>query len=111
MTSLKKIKLAAPLVIAAIIPLVAQAAGIESLKFLGNISVPELIGRVIRGFLGLTGTLSLAMFVYGGFIWMTAQGNDDKIKKAKNTIVWATLGIFAVFSAYAGVEYIFTFLG
>jgi hypothetical protein len=44
------------------------------------------------------------MFVYGGLRWMTAGGNAETVIKAKGTIVWATLGLVAIFAAYAIVS-------
>ena len=61
----------------------------------------ELIGRIIRGLLGLTGSLALAVFTYGGFIWMTAAGSPERVRHGKNTITWAALGLVLIFSSYA----------
>lgn len=79
------------------LPLVANA---QSLRPLGSVSLPEIIGRVVSGILGILGSLSLLMFVWGGITWMTAAGNDEKIKKAKNTIVYAVLGLIMAFLSY-----------
>ncbi|MFA6602069.1 MAG: hypothetical protein WCT02_04400, partial [Candidatus Paceibacterota bacterium] len=39
---------------------------------LGDLKDPStLIGKIIGAALGLVGSLALAMFIYGGFIWMT----------------------------------------
>ena len=61
----------------------------------------ELIGRIIRGLLGIVGSLALAVFTYGGFIWMTAAGSPDRVRHGKNTITWAALGLVLIFSSYA----------
>lgn len=72
-----------------------------------NIKTPQqLIGRIINTALGLVGSLALLMFIYGGFMWMTAAGNDDRIKKGKETLTWATLGLIVIFSSYALVSYL-----
>lgn len=60
-----------------------------------------ILGRVIRGFLSIIGSLALLMFVYGGMLWMTSGGASDRIKKGKDIIVWAVLGLGIIFSAYA----------
>jgi hypothetical protein len=64
-------------------------------------SIPELIGNVIRVVLGLVGSVALLMFVYGGMLWLTSGGNPDKIKKAKDTLVWASIGLIIIFASYA----------
>ena len=99
-----------PALIVTALPLAASAATMSSLKFLGKLDIPTLISRVINGLLGLTGTLSFAFFVYRGILWMTSQGNDEKIKKAKGTITWATLGLLVSTLAYSGVKFVLSFL-
>jgi len=69
-------------------------------------SVPELIGRVINGVLGVVGSLALVIFIYGGFVWMTAAGNTERITKGKNILIWATLGLVVIFASYAIVHFV-----
>jgi hypothetical protein len=73
-----------------------------------DISPATVIGRVIKQILGIVGSLAFLMFVYGGFTWMTAGGNEERIKTARETIVWATLGLIAIFMAYGIVSYLIT---
>jgi hypothetical protein len=79
---------------------------------LGDIDKPaELIGRVIRAILGLSGSLALALFIYGGFIWMTSGGSPYRIWQGKQIVFCAALGMAAIFSAYALIfsSYLFYF--
>lgn len=73
---------------------------------LSNISIPGLIGRVLNAVLGVVGAVALLMFVWGGFQWMTAAGNTDQMAKAKKTLVWATLGLVAIFGSYAILSFV-----
>jgi len=63
-------------------------------------SVPTVIGNIIRVFLGVVGSIALALLIYGGVIWMTAGGNPDRMKKAKGTIVWSILGLAIILGSY-----------
>ncbi|MFA6394209.1 MAG: pilin [Patescibacteria group bacterium] len=67
-----------------------------------------LIGKVISAALGLVGSLALAMFIFGGFMWMTAMGNPEKVKKGRDTMVWAALGLVIIFTAYALITFVLT---
>lgn len=69
-----------------------------------GVTLQGLIGRAVRGILGLSGIAALVMFIWGGLLWMTAAGDSGRIDKAKKTIVWAALGIVAIFSAYMLVD-------
>lgn len=73
---------------------------------LGKEPIPELAGRIIKKVLGIVGVLALVMFIYGGILWMTSGGNAEKIKKGKDTIVWAVIGLAFIFFSYAILEFI-----
>ncbi|TAL19461.1 hypothetical protein EPN90_03405 [Patescibacteria group bacterium] len=86
-------------------PAAAPQKPIQLKNPLGTTSVPELIGRVVAALLGLSGSLALLMFVYGGFVWITSGGIPDRIAQGKNTMVWAALGLALIFGAYAILTY------
>ncbi len=68
---------------------------------------PQLfIGRVINASLGIVGSLALLMFVYGGFVWMLASGNQERVEKGKNILLWATIGLVVIFSSYVLVNFV-----
>lgn len=73
---------------------------------LGSADVPTLIGRVIKGVLGIVGSLALVMVIYGGFTWMLAAGNSEKVKKGRDIIVWAAIGLVVIFTSYALVSFV-----
>lgn len=70
-----------------------------------------LIGRIIKGILGIVGSLALLMFIYGGFTWMTAAGSSEGVTKGKNILIWATMGLIVIFSSYALVTFVFEGIG
>ncbi|MDX9893475.1 MAG: pilin [Patescibacteria group bacterium] len=69
-----------------------------------------IIGNVIRAMLGLVGSLALAVFVLGGFTWVTSAGNEEKIKKGKDMIMWAVFGLAVIFMSYAIVSFVISTL-
>ena len=74
---------------------------------LGDIDSPQaLIGKIINSILGVVGSLALLMFVYGGLTWMTSSGSQEKIKKGKDTLVWAAIGLVVIFSAYGLTRFV-----
>jgi hypothetical protein len=83
----------------------------DELSPIGNPSVPELIGLLVKGALGIVGSIALLMFVYGGFIMMISQGDATKITKGKTILVWSAIGIMIIFGSYIFVSYIITELG
>jgi len=68
--------------------------------------------------LGLVGSLSLLMFVYGGFLIMTqgqtvteSGGKSTTINKGRNVIKTAVVGLVIVFSAYLIIDFVLKSLG
>ncbi len=68
---------------------------------LGNGDIRTIIGSIIKVFLGLVGTVALVIFLYGGFLYMTSGGSDDKVGKAKKWMINGVIGLVIIFSAYA----------
>lgn len=62
--------------------------------------------QVAQFILGIVGALTLLMFVYGGFTWITSGGSSDRVKKGKDILVGAVIGLLIVFSSYMIVSYV-----
>jgi|SRR3989338_1773588 len=71
-------------------------------------SIPELVNNVIQGLLGVVGAIVLFFLVWGGIVWMTSSGNAERIRKGKDTIVWAIFGLVIIFLSYAIVKLVLT---
>lgn len=107
MTALKKTMSAIwALALSAALPLLAHAAALYNP--LGEVSVPMLIGRVIQAALGISGSIALLMFVWGGFLWLTSGGVPGRIKSGQDTLLWSAIGIAVIFGAYAIVNFLIT---
>ena len=61
----------------------------------------DIIGRLVKTILSFVGVIFFAFVIYGGIIWMTAQGDDTKSGKAKGIIETATVGLIIIVAAYA----------
>lgn len=60
-----------------------------------------IAGKIINIALGAIGTIVVILFIYSGFLWMTAAGNEEKITKAKRILTNAIIGTVIVVMAYA----------
>ena len=72
-----------------------------ALKVSGELAVYVLAGRIIKFMLGIVGSLALLMFVIGGAQWMLSGGNQAMVKKGRDTLVWAAIGMAVVIGSYA----------
>ncbi len=71
---------------------------------MGTTSLHVIIGRVIRGVLGIVGSIALLMFVYGGIRWIAAGGSDENVKAATTILRNATIGLLLIFFSYTLVS-------
>lgn len=60
-----------------------------------------LISTIINIVLSFLGVTFLILMVYGGYMWMTAAGDEQKVDKAKDLIKNAIIGLIVVLAAYA----------
>jgi len=67
-----------------------------------------IMDTIISTFLSIIAILLFALMMYGGMRWMTAEGNDDKVQKAKDIIQGGGIGLAIVLSAYGITYFIFS---
>jgi len=67
----------------------------------------NLAFSIVRGLLATIGMALLIMFLYAGFLWFSARGNDDQVTKAKATLRNAVIGLLIVGFSYALVTFVF----
>mgnify|MGYP007094937435 CR=1 FL=1 len=65
------------------------------------IALEDSIGQIIKLALGFVGVVVVIIMIYAGFLWMTAGGNEDQVKKAKAWMTNAVIGLVIVLAAYA----------
>lgn len=56
---------------------------------------------VVKAILVAMALVFFGLMVYSGIVWMTARGEEDRITKARETIIAAVIGLVVVVSAYA----------
>jgi hypothetical protein len=99
-----------------VLPLASRAAldptlglsngNVASATGLGSQDVRQTIGKIINVALSLLGIVVLVIIIYGGFLWMTAGGNDDKVSEAKKWIFGGIIGLVIILSAYAIASFV-----
>jgi len=65
-----------------------------------------LMVNIGRYLFGIIGSLALAMFIYGGFTWLTSMGNPEKVKKGGSIVFGAAIGLLISFSAYLLIDFV-----
>jgi amino acid transporter len=81
------------------------SAGFNTRQGLG-----EVVAIIIQAFLGLLGIIFIILIISAGFNWMTAGGEEEKVRKAKSTITNAVIGLIIIVASYAITYFVFNVL-
>ncbi len=73
----------------------------EPAELANPIAPQAVITDIIRRVLTLTGALFMILMVYGGYIYVTARGEDEEIQKGTKIIQAAIIGIVIVLLSYS----------
>ena len=65
------------------------------------INANDLVTNAIQWFIGIAGAVALIFVVYGGIAYTTSAGDPSKLQKAKQTIIYALIGLAIVALAEA----------
>lgn len=68
---------------------------------LGDRDPRDIAASVIRVILGFLGIVAVVIILLGGFKWMTAGGNEDKVGEAKKLITAGIIGLVIIVAAFA----------
>jgi len=82
--------------------------------YCGNYELNDFVSlaiKVSQWILGIIGSLSLIMFIYGGFMFLISAGSSEAISKAKKIIVAAVVGLIIVFSSYLIIKFVMSSMG
>lgn len=88
---------------------VERGTAVGRLKFLGGCAgfgdeTPEariVAAKIINGAFGLLGIIVVGFYIYGGFLWMTAAGESEKVETAQKILKETTIGLAILIFSYA----------
>jgi len=83
-----------------------QSENFQNKSGLGNTDIRIIIANVIRVALGFLGTIAVGLIIYGGWLYMTSQGDEGQIDSAKKVIINATIGLIIILSAFGIAQFV-----
>lgn len=104
LTSLPMLALAQPF-----LPPSERPKVVGGIRDLGDIL--GIVTRIIGWFQAIIFIIATIMILYAAYIYITSAGSDDKLKTAKNIILYAAIGIGVALLAYAVQPIVENFLG
>ena len=72
----------------------------------GGNSITNVFRTVTNVLLFLVGAVAVIMLIVGGFRYVTSNGDQNSVTGAKNTIMYALIGIVVAFLAFAAVNFV-----
>ena len=81
-------------------PPASQSTGLNITNPLGETSdITTLVKNILNFLLDLAFVIAPILIVYAGFLYITSAGNEDKVKTAQKTLIWALVGFAVVLIA------------
>lgn len=103
---------AATIGVSAFVLLIASPAFAVTLTNpLGTTDVNVLTARIIKSVLGVVGVIALIVIIYGGFEMLTSAGNEERVKRGREALLWAVIGIAIIFGSYGILQAVLKALG
>ncbi|MEK7681163.1 MAG: IPT/TIG domain-containing protein [Patescibacteria group bacterium] len=73
---------------------------------LASTDIRVIVAKIIKTALGLLGIVAIVLVLYGGYVWMTAGGDEEKISQAKKILVNSFIGLAIILSSYAITSFV-----
>ena len=70
--------------------------------------IKDLAKKVTNWFSIIVGAIAIIMIIYGGFRYITSGGDSGKVGNAKNTLIYAIIGLIIVALAQLIVRFVIT---
>ncbi|MCP6718301.1 MAG: pilin [Patescibacteria group bacterium] len=99
------------LVAVTMMPGTLSADTIEIKNPLASDEFEDIINNVINFIFKIATVLAPLMVIMAGFLFVTAGGNLEQIKRAKNIIIWTAVGFFVILLARGIMGMIMNLLG
>lgn len=82
------------------------AENIESTIQLGKRDPREIAANVINIILGFLGIIAVILILAGGFKWMIAAGNQDKVDEAKKLMSAGVIGLIIILASFGIARFV-----
>ena len=67
----------------------------------GATDIKDLVLKILKFALSFLGIVAVIMVIYGGFLYVTAAGDDDKVGTGKKIITYSIVGIIIIMISFA----------
>ncbi len=81
-------------------PVLAQVNTSIEITGYGTATPEDIVINLINWVLGILALIAVILVLIGGFRWMTAAGNEEKVDGAKKLLIAAVIGLVIIMAAW-----------
>lgn len=94
-----------------VLPVSAQDIGLDyaenfELQTSNETNPQQMAVDIVKYLMTFLGIIAVVIILLGGFKWMTAAGNEDKVAEAKKLIIAGVIGLIIILCAFAIVTFV-----
>ncbi len=82
---------------------IKKASGCDEAN--SNTTVDNVAANILYATIGILGVIAVIVIIYGGVQYIISAGDVGKVKKAKDTILYAVIGLIVCALAFAIVNF------
>lgn len=92
--------------LASAIDVARNSNGVQQLEGGGTGDLALTISNFIAYLVGFLYLIAVIYGIYGGFLILTAAGDEERVKKGKTTLIHAVLGLIVIFLASTVIRFV-----
>ena len=86
-------------------------SSLQTTSGLPDVSPVDVALNVISTFLSVLGIITLVLIIYAGFMILISGGSEEKVKKGRETLMWAIIGAVVILSSLGITLFIENLIG
>lgn len=84
--------------------------GAADIKQCGLKELIDVFVTYATGLFAIAGAFALILFVYGGILWLTSAGNEERIKKGRDVLIQTVIALIIIFTAVTLMNFVYSAL-
>ena len=93
------------------VPALAQDFNLEDVNPISGVNdLDDVVNNVARGLLGVAIPIAVLMYIYAGVLYITAGAKPQNVQKAKNILLYTSIGLAIILIGGGFVDLIISIL-
>jgi len=80
-------------------------------KPMGSTTIQDIVAKLIDTAFAVAGVVAVIYMIIGGYQYIVSSGNPEQAAQGKSTMLYAVLGLLAVFISFLFIRYLMLKMG